>query len=92
MGKEILKCKRKGSERKLIFCWNEGDTIQPIAELWVDYEERNFWKRLVNGLRYIFGKDKGLDYIILTKEHSYQMQKVATYLKGKRKKNESNKS
>lgn len=86
MTKEILKCKRKGSERKLIFCWNEGDTIQPTAELCVDYEERNFWNRFVNGIRYIFGKDKGIDYIILGKEHAYQLQKVATFLKKKNKK------
>lgn len=79
-----LNCKRNDSDRKIVFILNEDNGI---AGLWVDYTKPNFWNRLVNGVRYIFGKDKGIDYIILGKEHSYQLQKVATFLKGKKNKN-----
>lgn len=88
--KEILTCECGSSEHTVIFHWWEDDKTQNKEVFCSVYLLKlPFFKRLVNGLKYIFGyrsKYGDFDEFILSSKDAYKVQKIATFLKKKKSK------
>ena len=88
--REVLTCECGSSEHTIIFYWMEDEKC--------DYKEcycsvylakLPFFKRLVNGIKYIFGYRSvwgDFEEFILSSKDAYKVQKIATFLKKKKSK------
>lgn len=79
---ELVLCDCGNTEHQLIFRAFAGDD-DPWVYATIYLCKLPFWKRLVNGVKYIFGhrsKYGDFDEIILTPDHYEQLQHVIMYL------------
>lgn len=79
---ELVLCNCGSAEHQLIFRAFECDD-DPWVYVTIHLRKFPFWKRLVNGVKYIFGhrsKYGDFDEIILTPDHYEQLQRVIMYL------------
>lgn len=79
---ELILCNCGNTEHQLIFRVFDGDD-DPLIYVTIHLCKFPFWKRLINGVKYIFGhrsKYGDFDEIILTPDHYEQLQHVVRYL------------
>lgn len=79
---ELVLCNCGNAEHQLIFRAFDGDD-DPWVYVTIHLRKFPFWKRLVNGVKYIFGhrsKYGDFDEIILTPDHCKQLQHVVRYM------------
>ena len=84
--REKLNCLRGNVETFIAFEWDNSKTETPLVECWIKLSpNKTLWERIKTAVQYVLKDQTTLDYIVLGKQHAYQLQKVATYLKGKKK-------
>lgn len=79
---ELVLCQCENAEHQLIFRAFKDD-VDPWVYVSIHLCKLPFWKRLYNGVKYIFGHRSmygDFDEIILTSDHCKQLQKVVRYL------------
>lgn len=91
--KELLICQCGDPSHQLIFSYDEGgdENEKNVKELEMVYvsihlvPESNFFKRLWNGIKYIFSRQRSIygdfDEVILRPEDADKLQKVVDHLK-----------
>jgi hypothetical protein len=86
--KDILICDCHSTEHQIVVYYSEdslsdGTTI-PSCYLHVHLNSQSFWKRLVYGVKYIFGYKSRFgawDEMILNPDDADKIQEIANYLK-----------
>ena len=83
--REKLNCLRGNVETFIAFEWDNSNHETPLVECWIKTNaKKSVWERIETAVKYVFNNEATLDYIVLGKQHSYQLQTVATFLKGKK--------
>lgn len=78
---DVLICACSSSEHSLIFQYDEDEHEAYVSIHLSNY--RNFWERLIHGIKYIFGykcKYGDFDEIILGKQHAEKLHEIANFL------------
>ncbi len=81
---EILICFCNSSEHQIIIQYEEDENV---AYCHIHLQKRSFWKRVISGIRYIFGyhcKFGHWDEFILTDTHAPALKKLAWKLDEKK--------
>ncbi len=82
---QLFICKCDNVEHQLIFAYFDDE---PNGDVYCSvhlYPETNIWKRIKNGIKYIFGhksKYGDFDEFILKKEDAPKLEEILKYLKG----------
>ena len=86
MEKEIIICECHSIEHQIVVSYDNDDN-HPIVYLHIHLNKKSFWKRLVYGIKYIFGRQCGygaFDEIILNPEDTPKFEKIVNHLNGLR--------
>ncbi len=78
---EILICTCNSVEHQIIFTYDEEDNVAYCS---IHLLSQGFWKRLIHGIKYIFGHRSiygAWDEIILNKKHADQILMLGNKLK-----------
>lgn len=86
MNRELFICLCENIEHQLVFTYCEDELEEKDVYVSVYLcPERNIWKRITNGIKYIFGYRSiygDFDEFIFKKEDVHKLEKVIKYLKG----------
>ena len=83
MERETLICQCESLEHQATFSWFEDDKGGDVY-LEIHLKPLGFWRRLINGTRYIFGHRSAygdFDDMIIKKEDLYKIERIVEYLK-----------
>lgn len=78
MEKELVLCQCKSLEHQIVFVWFEDDDDSEVY-MQIHLIKTSFWRRLVNGIKYIFGYKSRFgawDEIVLDNDNLEQFKKV----------------
>lgn len=83
---ELFICRCDSTEHQLIFSYFDDDLNERFVYCNVNLiPEQNIWKRIKNGIKYIFGyksKYGQFDEFIFKKEDVHKLEEIVKYLKG----------
>lgn len=82
MEREIIICECQSAEHQMVVSY-ENDENHPMVYLHIHLTKRPFWKRLIYGIKYIFGKQSkygAFDEMILNPEDAPKFEKIFVYL------------
>lgn len=80
MNNDIFICSCHNTEHQLIFSYDEDGIVYVTTHL----TSKSFWKRIINGIKYIFGhksKYGHFDEFIFNPEDINKLENILTYLK-----------
>lgn len=87
--KDIIICQCNSTEHQMVLLYEEeyNDVLNktfPVCYAHVHLNKRNFWYRLIYGVKYIFGYKSrygAFDEFIFNPDDAYKIQRLANYLK-----------
>jgi hypothetical protein len=80
--KDLIICVCHSIEHQMVVLYQKND-IHPIVYLHIHLNKQTFWRRLVYGVKYIFGRQSkygAFDEIILNPEDADKFKKIYSYL------------
>jgi hypothetical protein len=86
MEREIIICECHSTEHQMVVTY-DNDENHPMVYLHIHLTKRPFWKRVIYGIKYIFGKQSrygAFDEMILNPEDVPKFEKVVEHLNGLR--------
>ena len=86
MERELFICECENTEHQIVFSWFEDDKVDGVFAT-VHLRKKSFLKRLIYGLKYIFGyqcKYGAFDEFILNPADASKLEKIYLFLNGAR--------
>jgi hypothetical protein len=80
--KDLIICKCHSTEHQMVVLYEE-DENHPMVYVHIHLNKQTFWRRLVYGVKYIFGRQSkygAFDEIILNPEDADKFKKIYSYL------------
>ena len=80
--KDLIICSCHSTEHQIVVLYEKND-IHPMVYLHIHLNKQTFWRRLVYGIKYIFGRQSrygAFDEIILNPEDAPKFEKIFLYL------------